>query len=131
MTISTVNAATLKAHFIGGGIGSLAAAAFMIRDAKVPGSNISIYEATSVLGGALDGAGNATDGYRLRGGRMLTSDNYECVWDLFKTIPSLENPSLSVFEETMALTSNTSRTRRHGSSTEIVTKQTSRRRAFR
>ncbi|MEO8319669.1 MAG: oleate hydratase, partial [Bradyrhizobium sp.] len=93
---------TVKAHFIGGGIGSLAAAAFMVRDAKVPGANISIYEAASVLGGALDGAGNATDGYRLRGGRMLTSDNYECVWDLFKTIPSLESPSLSVFEETMA-----------------------------
>jgi oleate hydratase len=33
---------------------------------------------------------------------MLTSDNYECVWDLFKTIPSLENPHVSVFDETMA-----------------------------
>ena len=92
----------LKAHFVGGGIGSLAAAAFMIRDGRVPGDNISIYEAMSVLGGALDGAGDAVTRYRLRGGRMLTSDNYECVWDLFKTIPSLENPSVSVFEETMA-----------------------------
>jgi oleate hydratase len=97
-----MNAATVKAHFVGSGIGSLAAAAFMIRDGKVPGGNINIYEAMSVLGGALDGAGNATDGYRLRGGRMLTSDNYECFWDLFKTIPSLENPKISVFDETMA-----------------------------
>jgi len=102
MSAKAVNAATVKAHFVGGGIGSLAAAAFMIRDGKVPGKNISVYEAISVLGGALDGAGNAIDGYRLRGGRMLTSDNYECVWDLFKTIPSLENPQMSVFEETMA-----------------------------
>jgi oleate hydratase len=102
MSERTVNAATVKAHFVGGGIGSLAAAAFMIRDGKVPGANISIYEAMNVLGGALDGAGNAIDGYRLRGGRMLTSDNYECVWDLFKTIPSLENPQMSVFEDTMA-----------------------------
>jgi oleate hydratase len=102
MSGKAVNAATVKAHFVGGGVGSLAAAAFMIRDGKVPGDNISIYEAMSVLGGALDGAGNAIDGYRLRGGRMLTSDNYECVWDLFKTIPSLENPHVSVFDETMA-----------------------------
>src|SRR5580692_10555929 len=102
MTVTAVNAATVKAHFVGSGIGSLAAAAFMIRDGKIPGENISIYEAMSVLGGALDGAGNAIDGYRLRGGRMLTSDNYECVWDLFKTIPSLENPQVSVFDETMA-----------------------------
>jgi oleate hydratase len=102
MARTAANAATVKAHFVGGGIGSLAAAAFMIRDAQVPGANISIYEAMSVFGGALDGAGNATEGYRLRGGRMLTSDNYECVWDLFKTIPSLENPSVSVFDETMA-----------------------------
>ena len=102
MTATSVNAATVKALFVGGGIGSLAGAAFMIRDGKVPGENIRIYEAASVLGGALDGAGNATDGYRLRGGRMLTSDNYECFWDLFKTIPSLENPQVSVFDETMA-----------------------------
>jgi len=102
MARTTASAAIVKAHFVGGGIGSLAAAAFMIRDAKVPGANITIYEAMGVLGGALDGAGNATEGYRLRGGRMLTSDNYECVWDLFRTIPSLENPSVSVFDETMA-----------------------------
>ena len=46
----------MKAHLIGGGIGSLAAAAFMIRDGGVPGSAITIYEKLSVLGGSLDGA---------------------------------------------------------------------------
>ena len=56
MTATAVNAATVKAHFVGSGIGSLAAAAFMIRDGNVPGKNINIYEAMSVLGGALDGA---------------------------------------------------------------------------
>ena len=35
----------IKAHLVGGGIGSLAAAAFMIRDGGVPGKNITIYEA--------------------------------------------------------------------------------------
>jgi oleate hydratase len=91
----------IKAHLVGGGIGSLAAAAFMIRDGGVPGRNITIYEASNVLGGSLDAAGNAESGYHLRGGRMLTTDNYECTWGLFKSIPSLANPAKTVFDETV------------------------------
>lgn len=90
-----------KAHLVGGGIGSLAAAAFMIRDGGLPGGNITIYDALHVLGGSLDGAGNHRDGYTLRGGRMLTTDNYECTWGLFKSIPSLVNPGKTVFDETV------------------------------
>lgn len=90
-----------KAYLVGGGIGSLAAAAFMIRDGGMPGKNITIFEADPKLGGSLDGAGNAEDGYSMRGGRMLTTDNYECTWDLFKTIPSLADPEQTVFDETI------------------------------
>lgn len=93
---------TVKAHMVGGGIGSLSAAAFMIRDGDVPGDHITIYEANPPFGGSLDGAGNATDGYSMRGGRMLTTDNYECTWDLYKTVPSVETPEISVFDETIA-----------------------------
>ena len=74
----------------------------MIRDAGVPGGNISILEALPLMGGSLDGAGDPARGYTLRGGRMLTTDNYECTWDLFKTIPSLDYPGRSVFDETVA-----------------------------
>jgi len=70
----------------------MAAAAFMMRDGGMPGNNISIYEAAPVLGGSLDGGGNPEDGYSMRGGRMLTTDNYECTWGLFKSIPSLADP---------------------------------------
>lgn len=91
-----------NAYLLGGGIGSLAAAAFMIRDGGLPGGNIFILEAKPVLGGSLDGAGNAVDGYSLRGGRMLTTDNYECTWDLYKSIPSLTSPGKTVFDETIA-----------------------------
>ncbi|MEC5216733.1 oleate hydratase [Actimicrobium sp. GrIS 1.19] len=91
-----------KAYLIGGGIGSLAAAAFMIRDGNVAGPQITIFEAGPVLGGSLDAAGDPEHGYHLRGGRMLTTDNYECTWDLFKTIPSLVNLGQSVFDETVA-----------------------------
>ncbi len=91
-----------RAHLVGGGIGSLAAAAFLIRDGGVAGHQITIYEAQPVLGGSLDGGGDAATGYTLRGGRMLTTDNYECTWDLFRTIPSLATAGQSVFDETIA-----------------------------
>jgi oleate hydratase len=90
-----------NAYLLGGGIGSLAAAAFMIRDGGLPGENIFILEANPTLGGSLDGAGNAKDGYSLRGGRMLTTDNYECTWDLYKSIPSLTTLGKTVFDETV------------------------------
>jgi myosin-crossreactive antigen len=49
-----------KVYLVGGGIASLAAAAFMIRDGDVPGHNITILEELDRLGGGLDGAGSAT-----------------------------------------------------------------------
>jgi oleate hydratase len=93
--------ATAKAYLVGGGIGSLSAAAFMIRDGGLPGGNISILEAAPVMGGSLDGAGDPAGGYSMRGGRMVTTDNYECTWDLYKSIPSLNNAGKTVFDETV------------------------------
>jgi oleate hydratase len=93
---------TFQTYLVGGGIGSMAAAAFMIRDGNIEGKNIHIFEANELIGGSLDGAGNAKNGYSLRGGRMLTTDNYECTWDLFKTIPSINNKGQSVYDETVA-----------------------------
>ena len=71
---------TSRAYLVGGGIGSLSAAAFMIRDGGLPGENITIFEAAAVMGGSLDGGGDPEAGYSMRGGRMLTTDNYECTW---------------------------------------------------
>ncbi|QRM90825.1 oleate hydratase [Lacinutrix sp. WUR7] len=90
-----------KAYLVGGGIGNMAAASFMIRDGGIPGENITIYEALPVLGGVLDAAGNAESGYSMRGGRMLCADIYECMWSLMKTIPSLTDPNKSVYDETV------------------------------
>ena len=92
---------TRKAYLVGGGIGSLAAAAFMIRDGGIPGENISIFEREARLGGSVDAAGDSVKGYSMRGSRMFTFDNYECTWDLFKTIPSLSNAGKSVYDETV------------------------------
>jgi oleate hydratase len=91
----------MKAYFIGGGIGSLAGAAFLIRDGGIAGADITIYEQSPLLGGSLDGARLPDGSYSLRGGRMLTSDHYECTWDLLSGIPSLARPELSVRDETI------------------------------
>ena len=91
-----------KAFLVGGGIGSLAAAAFLIRDANFSGADITIFDAASTMGGALDAGGDPRNGYSMRGGRMLTTDNYECAWALFKTIPSLTDPNQTVHDDTIA-----------------------------
>lgn len=57
---------TRKAYFVGGGIGSLAAAAFLIRDGGMSGGQISILEAGAMMGGSLDGSGDADRGYSMR-----------------------------------------------------------------
>ena len=76
-------------YLVGGGIASLAAAAFLIRDADIPGHNITILEESTKLGGSLDAAGSAADGYVMRGGRMIES-KYLCTFDLFSSIPTLD-----------------------------------------
>jgi len=78
-----------KAYLVGGGIASLAAAVFMIRDGDILGHNITIFEELDKVGGSLDGAGSPRDGYVLRGGRMLER-KYLCTYDLFSSIPNLD-----------------------------------------
>ena len=60
--------AGIKVYLVGGGIASLAAAAFMIRDGDVIGANITIFEELGKLGGSLDGSGSPQTGYVLRRG---------------------------------------------------------------
>jgi oleate hydratase len=88
-----------KAYFIGGGLGNLAGAAYLIRDCNMPGEQITIYEGMHILGGSNDGIGTPEKGFVCRGGRMLNEETYENFWELFRTIPSLEHPGRSVTEE--------------------------------
>ena len=46
-----------KAYLVGGGIASMAAAAFLIHDGDVLGRDITILEESDVIGGSLDGSG--------------------------------------------------------------------------
>lgn len=86
-------------YMIGSGIASLSAAVYLIRDAKVPGKNIHIFETLDTTGGSLDGSGNHKRGYMIRGGRMLNIPTYECLQDLMKSIPSLEFNNISMEDE--------------------------------
>ena len=87
-----------SAYLVGGGLASLAAAAFLIRDGQMKGDRITILEASKISGGALDGAGNAETGWLIRGGREM-EDHFECLWDLYRSIPSLEIEGASVLDE--------------------------------
>jgi oleate hydratase len=108
---------TIKVYLVGGGIGSLAAAAFLIRDGDLPGRNITVLEELDRLGGSLDGSGSAQTGYVIRGGRMFER-KYVCTFDLFSTIPTLDgSPTVTLeIEEFSQLikTSSSSRLFRDG-----------------
>ena len=54
-----------------------------------------MFDNEKVSGGALDGSGSAESGYLIRGGRMH-EEHFVCTWDLLSSIPSLDNPTISV-----------------------------------
>ena len=87
-----------NAYIVGSGLASLAAACFLVRDGQMPGSHIHILEAMDIAGGACDGIFDPARGYVMRGGREM-ENHFECLWDLFRSIPSLEVPGASVLDE--------------------------------
>jgi oleate hydratase len=87
-----------RAFLIGSGIGSLAAAEYLMRDGQMKGEQITIFEQAKLAGGAMDGAGNPENGFIVRGGREM-EEHYECLWDLFGEVPSIEEEGRTVLEE--------------------------------
>ena len=87
-----------NAYIVGSGLAALATACFLVRDGQMPGSHIHILEAMDVAGGACDGIFDPTRGYVMRGGREM-ENHFECLWDLFRSIPSLEIEGASVLDE--------------------------------
>ena len=92
------NSKDSEVYLIGSGIAALASAFYLEKDAGVPGEHIHIIEKAKILGGALDGGGDVKKGYVARGGRMHEL-HYTCYWDLLSNIPSLEDPTVSVRDE--------------------------------
>ena len=92
------NAENKSAWLVGSGLASLSAAAFLIRDGQIPGDRIHILEEASLPGGACDGLDVPDLGFVIRGGREM-ENHYECLWDLYRSIPSLEIEGASVLDE--------------------------------
>ncbi|MCW0926175.1 oleate hydratase [Weissella sp. LMG 11983] len=92
------DADTKSAHIVGGGLAGLAAAVFLVRDAQVPGNQIHIYEELSIPGGSLDGDNRPNVGFVIRGGREM-ENHFETMWDMYRSIPSLEIEGASYLDE--------------------------------
>ncbi|NKY33455.1 oleate hydratase [Nocardia speluncae] len=88
----------MKAWLVGAGLAAMSAAAFLIRDGRMPGNRITILERLKLPGGALDGIKEPERGFVIRGGREM-ENHFECLWDLFRSIPSLEIDDASVLDE--------------------------------
>ena len=87
-----------SAYLVGSGLASMAAAVFLIRDGQMKGERIHIFEELSLPGGSLDGIHQPHNGFIIRGGREM-ENHFECLWDLFRSVPSLEVKDASVLDE--------------------------------
>jgi len=75
----------MKAHIVGGGFGGLAAAAYLIRNAGVPGQDITIYDAEERMGGGFFLGGSAERGYNVPG--SVFDKEFRCTFDLLAETP--------------------------------------------
>ena len=87
-----------SAYIVGSGLAALAAACFLVRDGQMKGEHVHILEKEPIPGGACDGYLYEKLGYVMRGGREM-DNHFECMWDLFRSIPSIETDGVSVLDE--------------------------------
>jgi oleate hydratase len=62
------------------------------------GEHVHILEKDPIPGGACDGYLYENLGYVMRGGREM-DNHFECMWDLFRSVPSIETEGVSVLDE--------------------------------
>lgn len=87
-----------KAYIIGTGLAGLSAAFYLIRDGQMKGENVHLLEKLDLAGGSCDGRKDVTKGFYMRGGREM-DNHFECMWDMFRDVPSIETPNVSVLDE--------------------------------
>ena len=87
-----------SAYIVGSGLAALTAACYLVRDGQMKGEHIHILEKGSLPGGACDGYKFENLGYVMRGGREM-DNHFEVMWDLFRSIPSIETEGVSVLDE--------------------------------
>ncbi len=87
-----------NAYIIGTGLAALTAACYLVRDGQMSGDRVHVYEKDTIPGGACDGYEYPGVGYVMRGGREM-DNHFEVMWDLFRSIPSIETDGVSVLDE--------------------------------
>ena len=87
-----------RAYIIGTGLAGLSAAFYLVRDAQMKGENIHLLEKLDLAGGSCDGRKDVTKGFYMRGGREM-DNHFECMWDMFRSVPSIEDSNVSVLDE--------------------------------
>ena len=99
-----------KAFMIGTVVANLAAGVYLIRDGGWSGNQITMFGLDKH--GANDGAAVADyeteygnqrlsndRGFLAKGGRMLNEETYENLWDVLRSVPSLDHPGQSVTDD--------------------------------
>ena len=87
-----------SAYIIGTGLAGLSAAFYLVRDGQMKGERIHLLEKLDLAGGSCDGRKDITKGFYMRGGREM-DNHFECMWDMFRDVPSIETPEVSVLDE--------------------------------
>lgn len=87
-----------SAYIVGTGLAGLSAAFYLVRDGQMKGEHIHLFEKLDLTGGSCDGRKDITKGFYMRGGREM-DNHFECMWDMFRSVPSIETPGVSVLDE--------------------------------
>ena len=87
-----------SAYIIGTGLAGLSAAFYLLRDGQMKGEHIHLLEKLELAGGSCDGRKDIAKGFYMRGGREM-DNHFECMWDMFRDVPSIETPNVSVLDE--------------------------------
>ena len=62
------------------------------------GEHVHLLEKLDLAGGSCDGRKDVTKGFYMRGGREM-DNHFEVMWDVFRDVPSIETPNVSVLDE--------------------------------
>lgn len=87
-----------SAYIIGTGLAGLTAAFYLVRDGQMPGNHIHLLDKLELAGGSCDGYKDVHKGFYMRGGREM-DNHFEIMWDVFRDVPSIETPNVSVLDE--------------------------------
>lgn len=87
-----------SAYIIGTGLAGLSAAFYLVRDSQMKGEHIHLLEKLELAGGSCDGRKDITKRFFMRGGREM-DNHFECMWDMYRDVPSIETEGISVLDE--------------------------------